>query len=110
MTALPVARPESDPEEVAAMVRVSEDVHANSVVTSLVEPSLKVAIAFNWVVLPMATAACPGTMATEVATAAEAGVAVALAATVVSAAGAACGTTSEERFFAVGCLTTEPEV
>src|SRR5271156_4818434 len=101
MTALPVARPESEPEDVAAMVRVSEDVQANSVVTSLVEPSLKVAIAFNWVVLPIATAACAGTMATEAGTAADVGVDAALAATVVSVAGAACGTTSEERFFDV---------
>src|ERR1700722_18482624 len=65
MVAFPVASPESNPEELAVMVRVSDEVHAKPVVTSLVEPSLKVAIAFNWVVLPMATAACAGTTATE---------------------------------------------
>ena len=48
------------------MVRVSDDAQAKFVVTSLVEPSLKVAMAFNWVVLPMATVACAGTTATEV--------------------------------------------
>ncbi len=37
------------------MVRVSDDAQAKFAVTSLVEPSLKVAMAFNWVVLPMAT-------------------------------------------------------
>ena len=62
------------------MVRVSDDAQAKFAVTSLVEPSLKVAMAFNWVVLPMATAACVGTMATEVnsAVAADASVAVML--------------------------------
>src|ERR1700742_200293 len=110
MVAFPVARPESAPEELAAMVRVSEEVHANSVVTSLVEPSSKVAIAFNWVVLPIATAACAGTMVTEVAAAAGTGVAVVLTATVASAAEAVCGTVTAERFFALGCLTTEPEL
>src|ERR1700761_951153 len=104
MVAFPVARPESAPEELAAMVRVSEEVHANSVVTSLVEPSSKVAIAFNWVVLPIDTAACAGTMATEVAVAAGTGLAV------LSAAGVVCGTLSAERFFALGCLITEPEL
>src|SRR5580658_11227093 len=65
MVALPVASPESNPEEEAVMVRVSDEVQSKSVVTSLVEPSLKVAMAFNWVVLPMATVACAGTTATE---------------------------------------------
>ena len=46
-------------------MRVSDEAQAKSVVTSLVEPSLKVAMAFNWVVLPMATVACAGTTATE---------------------------------------------
>ena len=54
------------------IVRVSDDAHAKSVVTSLVEPSLKVAMAFNCVVLPMATVACAGTTATEVNSAAAA--------------------------------------
>src|ERR1700678_1779886 len=72
MVAFPVASPESNPEEFAVMVRVSEDVQAKFAVTSLVEPSLKVAMAFNWVVLPMATVACAGTTATEVNSAAAA--------------------------------------
>src|ERR1700742_1740177 len=65
MVAFPVARPESAPEELAAMVRVSEEVQANSVVTSLVEPSSKVAIAFNWVVLPIDTAGFEGVIVTD---------------------------------------------
>jgi hypothetical protein len=47
MVAFPVANPESNPEDVAVMVRVSEDAQAKFAVTSLVEPSLKVAMAFN---------------------------------------------------------------
>ena len=54
------------------MVRVSEDAQAKFAVTSLVEPSLKVAMAFNWVVLPMATVVWVGTTATEVTSAAAA--------------------------------------
>jgi hypothetical protein len=55
INALPLASPASAPELLAAMVRGSEEVHAKSAVTSLVDPSSKVAIAFNWVVLPIAT-------------------------------------------------------
>src|ERR1700691_5368561 len=47
------------------MVRASDDCHASSAVTSLTEPSLKDAIAFNWVVLPMATAGCEGVIVTD---------------------------------------------
>ena len=65
MVASPLARPDSIPEEVAPMVRVSDDVQAKSAVTSLVEPSLKVATAFSWVVLPMATAGCDGIIDTD---------------------------------------------
>src|ERR1700677_1410633 len=72
MVAFPVASPASNPEEFAVMVRVSEDAQAKFAVTSLVEPSLKVATAFNWVVLPMATVVCAGTTATEVTSAAAA--------------------------------------
>src|ERR1700744_45000 len=72
MVAFPVARPETSPEGVAVMVRVSDDAQAKFDVTSLVEPSLKVATAFNWVLLPMATVVCAGTTATEVTSAAAA--------------------------------------
>jgi hypothetical protein len=47
MVAFPVASPESKPEEFAVMVRASDDAQAKFAVTSLVEPSLKVARAFN---------------------------------------------------------------
>src|ERR1700677_2796913 len=72
MVAFPVASPASNPEEFAVMVRVSDEAQAKFAVTSLVEPSLKVAMAFNWVALPMATVACAGTTATEVTSAAAA--------------------------------------
>src|SRR5271163_145233 len=100
MVTFPVATPESTPEALAVMVRVFDDDHATSVVTSLVEPSLKVAIAFNWVVLPMTTAACAGTTATEANSAA-------LPAAVVSRGAIAPVLLTAERTFAPGCLTTE---
>src|ERR1700728_3082474 len=97
MVAFPVASPASNPEEFAVMVRVSDDVQAKSVVTSLVEPSLKVAMAFNWVVLPMATDACAGTTATKANSAA-------LPATVVFAGAIGFVPLTAERTFAAGCL------
>jgi len=48
------------------MVRRSEDVHPNSVVTSFVEPSLNDATAFSCVVPPMFTTAGVGAIATDV--------------------------------------------
>ena len=53
------------PEALAVMVRASDDCQPKSAVTSLTEPSLKVAIAFNWVVLPMATTGCEGVIVTD---------------------------------------------
>src|ERR1700735_1258051 len=53
------------PDALTVMVRASDDCHASSAVTSLTEPSLKDAIAFNWVVLPMATAGCEGVIVTD---------------------------------------------
>src|ERR1700679_28808 len=103
MVAFPVARPETSPEEVAVMVRVSEDAQAKFAVTSLVDPSLKVAMAFNWVVLPMATVACAGTTATEV----NSAPAVAAAALLAAAGATVSVALSAERTLAAGCLIAE---
>src|ERR1700722_16335761 len=72
MVAFPVASPASKPEDDVVMVRASDDAQAKFAVTSLLEPSLKVAMAFNWVLPPMATVACAGSTATEVNSAAAA--------------------------------------
>src|ERR1700761_7855993 len=61
----PEASPERMPAALAVMVRGSEDCQANSEVTSLTEPSLKVAVAFSWVVLPMDTTAWEGVIMTD---------------------------------------------
>src|ERR1700761_1857706 len=65
MTALPVAIPINTPEALAVIVRASEDCQAKFVDTSLTEPSLKVATAFNCVVPPMATAVLEGVIVTD---------------------------------------------
>src|ERR1700749_2724157 len=110
MVAFPVASPESNPEELAVMVRVSDEVHAKPVVTSLVEPSLKVAMAFNWAVLPMATVACAGTTATE-ANSAPAAAPLPVAALLPAAAVGGAGPvprTAERAFPLAGLATEEP--
>ena len=87
------------------IVRVSEDAQAKLVVTSLLEPSLKVAMAFNWVVLPMATVACSGATATEVnSAAAPAPLALAL----VSVCCDGVGRGHRRADLRAGCLTTDP--
>src|ERR1700691_2505722 len=65
MIAFPLATPASVPEAFALIVRTSDDCQAKSAVTSLVDPSLKVAIAFSWVVLPMGTTGCVGLIAID---------------------------------------------
>ena len=47
------------------MVRGSEDCQPKSALTSLTEPSSKVAIAFSWVVAPMVTTGAEGTIASD---------------------------------------------
>src|ERR1700691_5534049 len=65
MIAFPLATPASVPEPFALMVRTSDDCQAKSAVTSLVDPSLKVASASSWVLLPKATTACVALIAID---------------------------------------------
>src|ERR1700722_8823435 len=65
MAPFPLATPASVPDPLAVMMRTSDDCQPKSAVTSLTEPSSKVATAFSWVVLPMATAGCDGVIATD---------------------------------------------
>src|SRR5271163_4569448 len=65
MAAGPVASPDRMPAALIMMVRGSEDCQATSEVMSLTEPSLKVAVAFNWVVLPMDTTGWEGVIVTD---------------------------------------------
>ena len=63
--AFPVASPESSPAEFTVMVRNPEDCQPKALVTSLTEPSLNVANAFSWVVLPMVTTGADGVIVSD---------------------------------------------
>src|ERR1700691_1746729 len=65
MVAFPPATPASVPDPLAVMMRPSDDCQPKSAVTSLTEPSSKDAIAFSWVMLPMATTDCAGFIAPD---------------------------------------------
>src|ERR1700747_2449278 len=65
MVAFPLASPASVPDPLAVMTRPSDECQPKSAVTSLTEPSAKVAVAFSWVVLPIATTGCDGLIATD---------------------------------------------